>query len=90
MTAMSTKRSFVSVRENAKEKGEHNVLALIALLAGALFLAVGIQIDSTFFAMVGFVGFTSGLLYLNAIFWSRVFKDYKVGSRRMSQIMKYY
>ncbi|MCD8140383.1 MAG: hypothetical protein LUE17_11505 [Planctomycetaceae bacterium] len=87
-SAMSTKRSFVSVRSEVDSKFSY--LPLIALLSGALFLAFGIKLDSTALSIVGFVAFTSSMLYYNSIFWARALKNHKVDPTRMSQIRKYY
>ncbi len=87
-SAMSTKRSFVSVRSEADTKVSY--LPLVALIAGAVFLAFGIKLDSTALSIVGFVGFTASMLYYNSMFWARALRNHKIDSTRVSQIRKYY
>ncbi|MCD8349882.1 MAG: hypothetical protein LUC93_04640 [Planctomycetaceae bacterium] len=87
-SAMSTKRSFVSVRSEVDTKTSY--LPLIALISGALFLAFGIKLDSTALSIVGFVAFTASMLYYNSMFWARALKNHKLDSARVSQIRKYY
>lgn len=87
-TAMSSKRSFVPLHEESSSKAK--LTAVIALIGGAIFLAFGIRLDSTVLSIIGFVGFTSSLLYFNSLFWAHVLRNYKVDSRRISQFRKYY
>lgn len=87
-TAMSSKRSYVPAHEEASSKAKGT--AFIALIAGAVFLAFGIKLDSTVLSIIGFVAFTSSMLYFNAIFWAYVMKDRKVDTRRLSQVKRYY
>lgn len=87
-TAMSSKRAYVPFHEETGSKAK--TTAVIALIAGALFLAFGIKLDSAILSMIGFVGFTSALLYFNSMFWAHVLRDYKIDSKRFNQIKDYY
>lgn len=67
-TAMSTKRSFVSIRPHATSNSGYTLLAFIG---GFVLMAIGFKLGLDFLAIIGFVPFTTALLYYNAMFWAK-------------------
>lgn len=72
MTAMSSKRTSISVREPIHNEINHNALAGFGLILGIVLLALGIKFDSAYLALPGFLAFAPSFLFLNTMFWAHV------------------
>lgn len=80
MTAMSSRRtsSVISARQiatpAAPAKSNGTFIAVLTFLAGALVIALGIKTNITAIMGIGFVAFCCSLMYLNAMFWSKMYE----------------
>ena len=60
-------------QEPAVSPVNENVLWIIGLVAGIAFIALGVTRDSAVLTAIGFVPAMVSFLYLNSMFWARVF-----------------
>ena len=77
--AMSSRRSFGSVRHGPVETSSVKSLPIVAFIGGFILLALGIKYDVTVLAAVGFIAFVTTLMYFNSMFWAKMFDSGKMG-----------
>lgn len=85
-TGMSTKRSVIHAESGV---GSGTAWSLIGLVGGAVVFLLGMSYSFTPALIVGFMSFVLSFLYLNAMFWARVFDKHHIGQGTgMSRIMR--
>lgn len=82
-TAMSTKR--LSVPQQGVESVSGKNLSLIAFIGGFVLMVVGIMLNVTVLAIVGFAAFATTLLYYNSMFWAKMYESGKMSQKAVSQ-----
>lgn len=75
-TAMSTKRTFISNREEVTPRSHEVQYAVYALLAGLMVMIVGIQASINIFMVAGFFAAVCAGLALNSMFWASYFSKH--------------
>jgi fatty acid desaturase len=86
-TAMSTKRSFVPAKHEAKSGVS---LGILALAGGILLIAAGIALNASWAAVAGFVPFTTAAIYYNNLFWAKMYDSKKLQMPSRKSIARYY
>lgn len=85
-TTMSTKRTFVAPR---RESMSGTGISVIGLVAGLALMALGVGLDNSLPAAVGFVSFATSFMYLNGMFWAKLYDSKKI-SVSQSRINRYF
>lgn len=81
-TAMSTKRMVVS-QQHEGVIGKN--LSLIAFIGGFVLMVLGVMLNVTALAIIGFAAFATTLLYYNSMFWAKMYESGKMDTPRVSQ-----
>lgn len=76
-TSISSKREFVAPQVSWNGSS----YAVMGLIAGFVLMILGIAVNITAIAGIGFVALTSSFLYLNSMFWARVMEDKDLSQR---------
>lgn len=86
-TAVSSRRFVVP----ARREGPSGNSMLVTLVGGFLVMVLGMVMDVTVVAGLGFVGFASAFLYYNGVFWAKMYEAGKISDpTRKSVISRYF
>lgn len=79
-TITSSRRSIVMPPAHEVRNG--NTYAFLGLIAGLVLMVAGIRTNLEILMIPGFIAFTYSFLYLNCMFWARMYDKKKFTFKR--------
>lgn len=85
-TSISSKREFVAPQV------EWNVssTAVAGLIGGFLVMVLGIALNVTAIAGIGFVALVTSFIYLHSMFWAKIIDSKGPGNRSLDSLKRWY